>query len=357
MKILLVKLSSLGDILHLFPAVSDLRRHFPDGEIHWLVETPFAEVVGWQSAIDKVIPVPLRAHKKIWWKIPALLRKLRQQLQAEKYDYVIDAQGLLKSAILARLAGSPTFGFAFGSARESMAVWLYQKTTKIPEGLHIIEKNRRLIANIFSFGIDQPADFGLNVFRQKYMQAGLPSTLKINIGQTYIVMLHGTTWNSKYWPENSWKELISLFARQGLNCLIPWGNEMELERAHRLQVAGGKYAQVLPKISLTEMMNVLLHSMGFISVESGIGHLAAALDIPGIMLHGPTDPAYSGILGKECEHLTSGIACSPCFRRDCPILNEEGTPPCQRIITPHQVYLKFKSSIPEYVEDATKLIK
>src|SRR5674476_969318 len=95
MKILVVRLSSLGDILHLFPAISDLRRHFPDAEIHWLVEPAFSEVAGWHSAIDKVITVPLRAHKKIWWKIPTLLSKLRRQLQTEKYDIVLDAQGLI----------------------------------------------------------------------------------------------------------------------------------------------------------------------------------------------------------------------------------------------------------------------
>src|SRR5450631_3548205 len=98
MKILIVKLSSLGDILHMFPAISDLRRHFPGAEIHWLVEPAFAEALGWHSAIDKVITVPLRAYKKKWWKIPVILSKLRKQLRAEYYDIVLDAQGLLKSA-------------------------------------------------------------------------------------------------------------------------------------------------------------------------------------------------------------------------------------------------------------------
>jgi heptosyltransferase-1 len=123
MKILVVRLSSLGDILHMFPAVSDLHRHFPDAEIHWLVEPAFAEAVGWHSAINKVITIPLRAHKKNWWKIPALLSKLRQQLQAENYDIVLDAQGLFKSALLARLAGVHVFGFAADTAREALAVF------------------------------------------------------------------------------------------------------------------------------------------------------------------------------------------------------------------------------------------
>jgi len=133
MKILIVKLSSLGDILHMFPAVSDLRRHFPGAEIHWLVEPAFVEVVGWQSAINKVITIPLRAHKKIWWKIPALLNKLRGQLQAENYDVVLDAQGLLKSALLSRLAGVAVFGFDADTARESLAARFYQKTAKVPD--------------------------------------------------------------------------------------------------------------------------------------------------------------------------------------------------------------------------------
>jgi heptosyltransferase I len=339
MKILIVKLSSLGDILHLFPAVSDLRRHFPGAEIHWLVEPAFAEVVGWHSAVDKVITMPLRAHKKIWWKIPALLSKLWRQLQAENYDIVLDAQGLLKSALLARLAGAPVFGFAADSARESLAARFYQKTAKVPEGLHVIEKNRQLVATIFAADITQAADFGLDEFRQKRMQAELLGTLKNITDQPYVVLLHGTTWNSKYWPEASWVELIHLLAQQGWRCLLPWGNEVERERAQRLQAAGGEHAQVLPKLSLTELMGVLLHARAFVSVETGIGHLAAALDVPGVMLHGPTDPEYSGILGKACQHITSGIYCSPCFRRDCPRLQTaQEVPPCQREIRPLQVY-------------------
>ncbi len=339
MKILVVRLSSLGDILHLFPAISDLRRHFPDAEIHWLVEPAFTEAVGWHSAVDKVLTVPLRAHKKIWWKIPALLSKLRKQLHAEKYDFVLDAQGLLKSALLARLAGAAVFGFAVGSARESLAARFYQKTAKVADGLHVIEKNRQLVAAIFAADISQAADYGLDEFRQKWTLAGLTGQLKDITDQPYVVLLHGTTWNSKYWPEASWVELIHLLAKQGWRCLLPWGNEDERQRAERLRVAGGEHAQVLPKLSLNELMGVLLHARAFVSVETGIGHLAAALDVPGVMLHGPTDPAYSGILGKSCRHLVSGIECSPCFKRDCPKLETNlDIPPCQRAITAQKVY-------------------
>ena len=337
----------------MFPAVSDLRRHFPDAEIHWLVEPAFAEAVDWHSAINKVITVPLRAHKKSWWKIPALLSKLRRQLQAENYDIVLDAQGLLKSALLSRLAGVAVFGFAAGSARESLAARLYQKTANVPAELHVIEKNRQLVAKLFAADITQPADFGLDKFRHERMQAEFSGMLKDITDQSYVVLLHGTTWNSKYWPEASWIELIHLLAQQGWRYLLPWGNEVERQRAHRLQAAGGEHAQVLPKLSLTELMSVLLHARAFISVESGIGHLAAVLDVPGIMLHGPTSPNYSGILGKACLHLTSGIVCSPCFKRDCPILNDAGIPPCQQAITAQRVYQQCLTLIPESVAGAT----
>ncbi len=336
MKILVVKLSSLGDILHVFPAISDLRRKFPDAEIHWLVEPAFAEVVGWHAAINKVISVPLRAHKKTWWKVPALLLGLRRKLQAEKYDWVLDAQGLIKSALMAKLAGAPIYGFHADSARESQAAWFYQKTAKVPEGLHVIEKNRQLVAQIFSVDKHKIVDYSLDQFRQQLIESELPSTLK-EIPKQSIVLLHGTTWHSKYWPESSWAELVNLLAQQGWHCLLPWGNEAELQRANRLQSAGGEYVQVLPKLSLTELMNVLMHAQTFVSVESGIGHLAAALDIQGVMLHGLTSPDYSGILGKHCQHLTSGVNCSPCFKRDCPILNKTNVPPCQQAITPQRV--------------------
>ncbi|MGA9667388.1 MAG: lipopolysaccharide heptosyltransferase I [Gallionella sp.] len=339
MKILIVKLSSLGDILHLFPAVSDLRRRYPDAEIHWLVEPAFAELAGWHSAVDKVITVPLRAHKKTWWKLPSLLGKLRKQLQAENYDAVLDAQGLIKSALLARLAGAAVFGFAAGSAREPLAARLYQKTAKIPDGLHVIEKNRQLVARIFDADISQAADYGLEEFRRRRMSAGLTGILKDIGNLQYAVLLHGTTWNSKYWPEASWVDLIGLLAQQGWHCMLPWGNEAEHRRAARMQAAGGAYAQVLPGLSLTGLVDVLLHARAFISVESGIGHIAAVLDVPGVMLHGPTDPGYSGISDRACRHITSGIYCSPCFKRDCPRLrNAAEVPPCQLEIRPQQVY-------------------
>jgi lipopolysaccharide heptosyltransferase I len=346
MKILVVRLSSLGDVLHLFPAITDLHRHYPDAEIHWLAEPAFVEMVGWHSAIRKVIAVPLRAHKKHWWKIPSLVSRLRKQLLAEKYDIVLDAQGLLKSALIARLAGVPVYGFDSSSAREPLAVRLYKRTAKVQRGLHIIEKNRQLVAAIFAADITQPANFGLDKFYRHQLRAELPGTVKDATDRPYIVLLHGTTWNSKYWPEASWEELIRLLAQQGWRCLLPWGNEEERQRAQRLQHAESEHAQVLPKLSLTELVGVLLHARLFISVESGIGHLAAVLDIPGIMLHGPTSPNYSGILGKACRHLTSNIYCSPCFKRDCPRLKiRQEVPPCQLEIKPLQVYLQCLASI------------
>jgi heptosyltransferase-1 len=335
MKILVVRLSSLGDILHLFPAISDLRGCFPDAEIHWLVEPAFAQMVSWHSAVNKVIEVPLRSHKKSWWKIPQLLRGLKRQLKAEKYDLVLDAQGLLKSALLARLAGVDIYGFHAKSAREPLAAKFYKKTASVAPGLHVIEKNRQLVAQLFDADIRQPADFGLEAFRRQ--QTALPEHLKGFAAQPYIVLLHGTTWNSKYWPEASWVELVRLLTRQGWRCLLPWGNQAEHQRAQR--IACVPQAQVLPRLSLTELMGVLLHAQGFVSVESGIGHLATVLDIPGIMLHGPTDPGYSGILEKSCQHITSGLDCSPCFRRDCPILDSStGIPPCQQKITAQFVF-------------------
>ena len=170
MKILVVRLSSLGDILHLFPAISDLRRHFPDAQIHWLVEPAFAEMVGWHSAVSKVIPVPLRSHKKNWWRLPRLLRGLKRQLKAENYDLVLDAQGLLKSALLARLAGADIYGFHADSAREPLAAKFYLKTASVARGLHVIEKNRQLVAKLFAADVSQPADYGLYAFHYFYIQ-------------------------------------------------------------------------------------------------------------------------------------------------------------------------------------------
>ena len=331
MKILVVRLSSLGDVLHLFPAISDLRRRFPDAQIHWLIEPAFAQLAGWHFAVDRVIEAPLRSHKKSLRKVPRLLHGLSRELKAEKYDFVIDAQGLLKSALLARLAGADVFGF--DKPREALAARFYCRTAKVEPGLHVVEKNRQLIAKLFGADISQPADFGLDAFRDRQ---ALPDTLKNFVDRPCVVLLHGTTWDSKYWPESSWLELIGLLGRQGVRCLLPWGNEEEHRRAQRLAAEGD--AQVLPKLSLGDLTSVLLHAQCFVSVESGIGHLATVLDIPGIMLHGPTDPGYSGILGRRCEHITGKLDCSPCFKRNCPRPAPDGTPPCQLKITSRQIF-------------------
>lgn len=347
MKILVVRLSSLGDILHLFPAISDLRSRFPEAEIHWLVEPAFAEMAGWHAAVDKVIAVPLRRNKKTWWRIPGLLRHLKKQLKAEHYDLVIDAQGLIKSAMLSRLPGVDVYGFSADSARESLAARFYKKTASVATGLHVVEKNRQLIAELFGADANTPADFGLAAFRERQME--LPEHLKSFAGKNCIVLLHGTTWNSKYWPEASWQELIGMLVRQGFRCLLPWGNEEERLRALRL--AGGD-GEALPKLSLDELTGLLLHTQGFVSVETGIGHLATVLDVPGIMLHGPTDPGYSGILGKSCVHITSGLDCSPCFKRDCPILDPvSGIPPCQQAIAAQRV---FEACLKQFSESGSR---
>lgn len=331
MKILVVRLSSLGDVLHLFSAISDLRLCFPNAEIHWLIEPAFFEMAGWHSAVDRVIAIPLRRYKKTWWKIPGLLRQIGRQLKAEHYDVVIDAQGLIKSALLARLSGADVCGFSENSAREALASRFYKRTADVAPGLHVVEKNRQLIAQLFGANISGDADFGLSGFRQKQM-AQAPS---FDAGKNDILLLHGTTWSSKYWPEDYWLKLTGMLAKEGYRCLLPWGNEEERQRAGRIAHQGG---EVLPRLSLGELAGVLLHSRGFVSVETGIGHLASVLDVPGLMLHGPTDPDYSGILGRSCKHIASGLECSPCFKRDCPIPDQEtGLPPCQKSITPERV--------------------
>jgi heptosyltransferase I len=217
--------------------------------------------------------------------------------------------------------------------------------------LHVVDKNRQLVKQLFSADVPQSADFGLNKFRHGRKQHEFSGVLKEMTGQPYIVLLHGTTWNSKYWPEEAWVELIHKLSEQGWFCLIPWGNEVEHQCASRLQTAGGEQARVLPKLSLTELMDVLLHARAFVSVESGIGHLAAALDIPGVMLHGPTNPGYSGILGKACRHITSGLYCSPCFKRDCPRIESiHEIPPCQQAIDPQEVYLQCQDLLASTIE-------
>ena len=297
MRVLIVKTSSMGDVIHTLPALTDALRARPDLQLDWLVEEGFTEIPSWHSGVQQVIPValrrwrkrPLQAIRSGQWK------KLRMSLRREKYDLVIDAQGLLKSACLARLVPAPCVGLDKSSAREPIASWFYQRGVLVPRQQHAVERTRDLFASALNYTRPRSlAEYGLcrNYFSQS------------PVGENRIVFIHGTTRGDKLWPEVFWQQLCCRLGEEGFHIRLPWGNESEHFRAQRIAEAH-KNAEVLPRMTLREFAVELVGARAAVAVDTGPGHLAAALSVPTVSLYGTTSPTLVGTYGRHQQHLST----------------------------------------------------
>lgn len=305
----MVKTSSLGDVIHALPALTDAARAIPGITFDWVVEEGFAEIPTWHPAVGKVIPVAIRRWRKnIWQTIKSgEWRRFKQSLRAEKYDLVIDAQGLVKSAWLTRYVNAPVAGLDKNSAREPLASRFYQRRLAVARGQHAVERLRQLFA--VALGYDLPkglGDYGLDVER----------LIELPRNKPYVLFLHGTTWDTKHWPEVYWRDLALRMADKGVEVRLPWGNPAEKARAERI-ANGLSNAVVLPKLNLAGVARVLASASACVAVDTGLGHLAAALDVPTISLFGPTNPGLTGAYGKVQIHLASDFPCAPCLQKKC----------------------------------------
>lgn len=293
MRVLIVKTSSMGDVLHTLPALTDAQQAIPGIRFDWVVEEGFAQIPSWHAAVDRVIPVAIRRWRKAWFSaaVKAERKAFREAVQAEKYDAIIDAQGLVKSAALVtRLARGIKHGMDWHSAREPLASLFYNQRHSVPKQQHAVERTRELFA--LSLGYSKPRAQGDYAIAQHFL-----NHLNADAGQ-YAVFLHATTRDDKHWPEANWRELIGLLAASGIRIKLPWGAPHEEARAKRL-AEGFEYVEVLPRMSLEEVARVLAGAKFVVSVDTGLSHLTAALDRPNITLYGPTDPGLIGGYGMN----------------------------------------------------------
>jgi heptosyltransferase-1 len=311
LRVLLIKTSSLGDVIHTLPALTDAARALPGVRFDWVVEEGFAEIPGWHPAVDEVIPVAIRRWRKHLWQTfkNGEWRRFKRRLNETPYDLVIDAQGLVKSAWLTRYVKAPVVGLDKASAREPLASRFYDRTCAVAREQHAVERVRQLFAQ--ALGYELPAglgDYGLD--RTRLLDATVP-------GVPFVLFLHGTTWATKHWPELYWRQLAERMGEQGLQVRLPWGNPVEKARAERI-ADGLEHAQVLPRLNLAGVARVLAGAQACVAVDTGIGHLAAALDVPTLSLFGPTNPGLSGAYGKSQVHLAGDYpACAPCLQKKC----------------------------------------
>lgn len=295
MRILLIKTSSLGDVIHNLPVVADIRSRFPAAAIDWAVEEALVEIPRLHPGVRRVLPVAWRRWRRSMlaqdsWRA---LRSMRAALREEPYDFVIDSQGLLKSALLARMARGRRCGYDAASAREPLAAAFYDATFAVPTDRHAVERNRCLVARALGCEIATPPDYGIAFARPHGGTAG--ATPAAASAAEYAVLLTATSRDDKLWPEARWQAVGRALRDRGLVCRLAGGTPSERERAARI-AAGIPDAVALPALGLRELAGQLTGAKLVIGVDTGLAHLAAALGRPTIALFCASDPGLTGVM-------------------------------------------------------------
>lgn len=333
-------MSSMGDVIHTLPALTDALTAIPNIKIDWVIEPAFADIPAWHPAVKKIIPIALRKWRKNIFKKNTYseIKTFYRALTTTKYDAIIDAQGLLKSGLVAKLARGKIHGYDKQSAREWYSSYFYHEKQAIDKMEHAVVRTRKLFSRALQYPPPNTApDFQIDATK-------LPA-LPFNTPQKYCVFLHGTTWASKHYPENYWALLIEKADQQGIAVLLPFGNDAEKNRAARL-AKNSKHAVVLPPLSIAEMATVLKNAAAVVTGDTGLGHLGAALTTPTIGLYGPTDPKRVGIVGDHQFYLQADFPCAPCYDKTCWYAKKNQTtvvPACYATIHPDSVWEIIKT--------------
>lgn len=287
LKLLIVKTSSLGDVVHNLPVINDIRSHYPDITIDWLVEESFADIPKLHPAVNHVIPVAIRRWRKslfsrqTWREIS----HVKRQLAAQNYDLVLDTQGLIKSGLLTCFSSGCKHGYDRQSAREPLASYFYDTKHKVSRAQHAVARNRALAALSLNYPVpDNLPDYGIQA----------SAAIELPLKTPYIVGLHGTSRDSKLWPTEHWISLGRELAKEQLNLLLPWASDAELQRAQHIANSLSN-ATVLPKQSIKQLSSIISQARAAIGVDTGLSHLSVALSIPTIAIYTDTNPALTGV--------------------------------------------------------------
>lgn len=305
-RILIVKTSSMGDVVHALPLAGDLRRRCPSTPIDWLVEEGFAAIPRMHSAVDRVVTVAVRR----WRRAPLApatwreVRAVRAQLRSAHYGAILDCQGLLKSALLARWARGPRWGPDRVSAREPLAALLYTHAVAVSREWHAIDRNRALGSAACGTDVGTRATFGLDP---------PPVTDPALLAATsvpFAVLLTNASRASKLWPDARWRLVQRELRARGLHSLLFAGSAGETE-ATRRRAEGMTDARLAPRSGLDQVAAVLARARVVVGLDTGLTHLSAALGTPTLGLFCDYDPRLVGVTGSGPCISLGGVGAAP----------------------------------------------
>jgi len=299
--VLFVKTSSLGDVIHHMPALTEARARRPDFRFAWVVEETFAPLVRLHPALDDVVPVASRRWRRslpgpsTWREIAAFWRALR----ARNYDIIIDTQGLIRSATITRAARGRRHGYDIGSIREPAASLVYQVRHSVARGQHAIARNRMLTGLALGYSPEGAPDYGLD--RTK---------LAAPAADRYAVLLHATAERDKEWPAKHWIALGEMLQARNLRLLLPWGNTREQERSRAI-AAALRRADVPDLQPLDAVARVIAGASLVVGVDTGLLHLAGALGVPLVGIFVGSEPDLTGPIGQGPIAVVGGNGAMP----------------------------------------------
>ena len=331
---LIIRLSSLGDIIHTLPALAALRKHFPQARIGWVVESKGSQILEWVSGLDRIFVLPTSQRKrtgsllKTAW--AGFFKTLRQAIRPR--GKALDFQGLIKSGLLAFLSGARTrLGFSRPNLREPQAAWFYTQTLPpFAESAHVIDKNLRLLRLV---GVTEPLrEFPLTVeAKVKEKIKTILSRLQPGIKLPFLVANVGAAWPTKRWPASHWIDYLRKIKASGrFSPFLLWGTPEERQLAE--EISGESGVPVLPYLTIKEVMALIDSADLLVSGDTFALQVAAALEKPAVGLFGPTNPQRNGPWHKASRVAVTPLECRNCYARSCREAN------CLRAIPPEEVW-------------------
>jgi heptosyltransferase-1 len=294
-RILIVRTSSLGDMVHVLPAISDIARCVPGARMDWVAEESFAEIPAWHPAIGQVIPMARRRWRKAWWSeaVRRERRALRERLRDTPYDVVLDMQGLLKSVWLGRQAQGVRHGLDWRSAREPLASLFYDVRHRVKFWQPAVTAQRELAALTFGYPVSGPPDFGLQALLDR---AGQPQPAHPACPSGYAVIMPSASRDNKLWPAEHWRQVLQRLRNLGCELRLLAGNEQEAARARDL-ARDIEHAEVLPRMDRNAVAQVLAGARLMVGLDSGLTHLSAALGRPTVGIYRASSPVRAPVVG------------------------------------------------------------